>query len=455
MTKKEEKTQPLREENQMLKDRVWEQGRGIFDDEGSVVALEGYITDISELKESEVRYRSLFTNNHAVMLIVDPDGGGIVDANPAACSFYGWSREELISKNVSDINTLSLEQVRTEMAAAVAQKRKHFIFQHRLADGSTRDVDVYSGPIQVRNRQFLFSIIHDITARKQAEAALRESEAKFRLTFDSSPDAVNVNRLEDGLYVDINEGFTRLTGFTREDVIGKTSLQINIWHNPEDRQKLVWGLRENGFYENLEAQFRRKDGSLGIGLMSARTIFIRNESHIISITRDITEQIQSRVRQKVLEDQLHQAQRLESVGRLAGGVAHDLNNLLSPILGYGEMLQEDISPHDERRDAVDQILQAAIRARDVIRQLLSFSRKQTMVVKLVGLNQVIEGFEKLLRRTIREDIEIRTLLTSESPLGASGCGPDRASYHEPGHQCPGRHAGWRGADHPDGFDCPG
>lgn len=394
---------------------VWEQGRGVFDDEGSVVALEGYITDISELKESEVRYRSLFTNNHAVMLIVDPDGGGIVDANPAACAFYGWSHEELLSKSVSDINTLSFEQVRTEMAAAVAQKRKHFIFQHRLADGSTRDVDVYSGPIQVRNRQFLFSIIHDITARKQAEAALRESEAKFRLTFDSSPDAVNVNRLEDGLYVDINDGFTRLTGFTREDVIGKTSLQINIWHNPEDRQKLVRGLRENGFYENLEAQFRRKDGSLGIGLMSARTILIRNEPHIISITRDITEQIQSRVRQKMLEDQLHQAQRLESVGRLAGGVAHDLNNLLSPILGYGEMLQEDIASHDHRRDAVDQILQAAIRARDVIRQLLSFSRKQTMVVKLAGLNQVVEGFAKLLRRTIREDIEIRTLLTSGLP----------------------------------------
>ena len=79
------------------------------------------------------------------------------------------------------------------------------------------------------------------------------------------------------------------------------------------------------------------------------------------------------------------------MGRLAGGVAHDLNNLLSPILGYGEMLQEDIAPHDERRDAVDQILQAAIRARDVIRQLLTFSRKQTMVVKLAGLNQVIEG----------------------------------------------------------------
>jgi signal transduction histidine kinase/ActR/RegA family two-component response regulator len=149
--------------------------------------------------------------------------------------------------------------------------------------------------------------------------------------------------------------------------------------------------------------------------MSARTIFIKNELHIISITRDITEQIQSRIRQKQLEDQLHQAQRLESVGRLAGGVAHDLNNLLSPILGYGEMLQEDIAPNDHRREAVDQILQAAIRARDVIRQLLSFSRKQTMVIKLAGLNQVVAGFAKLLRRTIREDIEIQTLLAEDVP----------------------------------------
>ena len=123
---------------------------------------------------------------------------------------------------------------------------------------------------------------------KRVEEALRENEERFRLTFQTSPDSININRLEDGMYVDINEGFTRLTGFTREDVIGKTSLSLDIWNDPEDRQKLVDGLREKGFFNDLEARFRRKDGSVGYGLMSARVIVLHGVPHIISVTRDIS-----------------------------------------------------------------------------------------------------------------------------------------------------------------------
>lgn len=144
----------------------------------------------------------------------------------------------------------------------------------------------------------LWGAAQDITDRKRALEALRQSEEKFRLTFAASPDSVNINRLEDGLYVDINQGFTRLTGFTREDVIGKTSLEISIWHDPGDRQTLVHGLRAKGFYENLEAQFRRKDGSLVNALMSATVIRINNVPHIISITRDITELKQAEYERK-------------------------------------------------------------------------------------------------------------------------------------------------------------
>ncbi len=351
-----------------------------------------------------MRYRSLFANNHAIMLLIDPDTGDVVDANPAACTFYGWPHAKLIQKKISDLNTLGLEQVRAEMAAAAAEQRTHFIFKHRLADGSIRDVETYSGPIRLAGRRLLYSIIHDITARVQAEAALQESEAKFRLTFDASPDAVNLNRLEDGLFVDINKGFARLTGFTREEVIGKTSLEVGIWHDPGDRQELVRGLNENGYYENLEAQFRRKDGSVATGLMSARLISLNNAPHIISITRDISEQIQLRARQQKLEDQLHQAQRLESVGRLAGGVAHDFNNLLSIIMGYSELILEQEKSNEQRSEALRQIHDAAIRARDLTRQLLAFSRKQILEMKPVDVNAVVKGFERLLGRVLGEDI---------------------------------------------------
>ena len=244
------------------------------------------------LRESELLYHASFEQSPAVKLLIDPKTGEIVDANLAAAEFYGYQLPQLKSMKITDINMLPTDQVQAEMANAFTRQREVFIFRHRLATGEIRTVEVYSGPIQIGDRHLLHSIIHDITERKRAEEALQQSEQKFRLAFQTSPDAININRLEDGLYVDINQGFTDLTGFTREDVIGQTSLEIKIWHDPADRDRLVKGLKEQGVYENLEAQFRRKEGSLTTALMSARVLMLGEVPHILSITRDISERKQ-------------------------------------------------------------------------------------------------------------------------------------------------------------------
>jgi PAS domain S-box-containing protein len=124
--------------------------------------------------------------------------------------------------------------------------------------------------------------------RRQVEERLRESEEKFRLAFRTSPDSINLNRFKDGLYIDINNGFTRAIGYSRQEVIGKSSLELNIWKDPKDRDRLVSRLKKYGAVENLEAVFRRKNGKLSIGLMSARIITLHHEDVILSITRDIT-----------------------------------------------------------------------------------------------------------------------------------------------------------------------
>ena len=129
----------------------------------------------------------------------------------------------------------------------------------------------------------------DITEHKKTEKSLQESEAKFRLAFKTSPDSININRLSDGMYVDINQGFTEVTGYTADEVIGKTSHEINIWENVFDRNKLVEGLKERGRVQNLEAKFRMKNGSIIDGLMSASVIGLNNEPHILSISRNITD----------------------------------------------------------------------------------------------------------------------------------------------------------------------
>lgn len=132
------------------------------------------------LADSENRYRSLFENNHAAMLIINPVDSTIVDANPAACQFYGWTRQQLQQMLITQINALSPEAIQAEMNRAKASHNDRFLFQHRRADGSLRDVEVFSGPITVGGKPLLYSIIHDITERKQAEQKIQEQLNELR-----------------------------------------------------------------------------------------------------------------------------------------------------------------------------------------------------------------------------------------------------------------------------------
>ncbi len=173
-----------------------------------------------ELRKSEERYRSLFTNNHAVMLLIDPDTGDIVDANPAASAYYGYSKEELTARTIVEINALSEDEVFHEIAQAQSESRQHFLFRHRLANGEVRDVEVYSGPIWVHEKQLLYSIIHDITERKQAKDALRASEERFREIYAASSIGIEIYNAS-GELVDINAACLEIFGASSAtDVMG-------------------------------------------------------------------------------------------------------------------------------------------------------------------------------------------------------------------------------------------
>jgi len=158
----------------------------VYDSGGRVKSIMAVLEDISErkraeeaLRESEERYSSLFKNNHSVMLLINPQNAAIVDANPAACSFYGWSHKQLTSRRITDINTLERKQVCQEMKRAQSGKVQHFLFQHRLASGEIRDVEVYSGPITMEGKQLLYSIIHDISERRLAEEELQKAHSRL------------------------------------------------------------------------------------------------------------------------------------------------------------------------------------------------------------------------------------------------------------------------------------
>jgi len=261
----------------------------------------------------------------------------------------------------------------------------------------------------------------NITQRRHAENALRQSEEKFRLVYSASPDAININRVDDGVYLDINEGFTRLTGYTRDDVLGRSSLELNIWRDPADRQRLVAGLREKGYYDNLEANFRRKDQSVGAALMSARLIEIGGQSCIISITRDISDMKRVADEKARLESQLRQAQKMEAIGTLAGGIAHDFNNILGAIIGYTELAQELTHEGASNADELAQVLRSADRARKLVQQILTFSRKVESDRRPLSLNKIVRQSVGMLEHTLPKMIRIETDLAADlRPVCADG-----------------------------------
>lgn len=279
----------------------------IKNSDGEIVAGVVVFADVTELKQTEDRLRE----SERFIL-------SITEATPDQIYIYDFVERRLVYHNRSRVSLApgaapapeedpsptvwidavhpddvpAAEEAVSRWKAATDDDIVEFDFRMQAPGGEWRW-------LHSRNKVFrrdengtvtqILGTAQDITERKEAERRISESEERFRLAFKTSPDAVNINRLSDGTYVDINEGFTHITGYTRDDVAGKTSLELGIWVNAHDRQRLVEGLKASGHVSNIEAPFRCKDGSTRIGLMSASIVDLTGEPHIISITRDIQE----------------------------------------------------------------------------------------------------------------------------------------------------------------------
>jgi len=201
----------------------------VWDEHGKIshfVAIKQDITDrersADALQESEARYRSMFENNQAVKLLIDPESGSILDANSAATEFYGYPLDKLLSMRIQEINILTPDEIKAEMAQARLQQRHVFHFQHRLANGNIRDVEVYSGPVQLKQKQLLYSIVLDVTARTKTESALRESESRYRLLAENVSDVI-IKSSPEGIRTFVAPACYGLMGYTPEEMLQRNT----------------------------------------------------------------------------------------------------------------------------------------------------------------------------------------------------------------------------------------
>ncbi len=362
-----------------------------------------------KLRQSEARYRSLFQNKHTVMLIIDPADGAIVDANPAAVTFYGWSPAELCNMNIAEINTMSAREVKKEMQRSLNSKCKCFSFRHRRADGSIRDVEVVSGPISIEGKQLLYSIVNDITERKQFQELLLESNERMHFIMA----ATNAGFWEHDIASNVQIWSDELWPLYGLEPHCCTPSQANWLKTiiPEERETIERSARkaiDSGSEFNCMWRISDANGKER-WLMSKGTPQKDSEGRLlryVGIVIDITDRKTEEENKQQLESSLRKSQRLETIGTLAGGIAHDFNNILMPILGYAEMGVNSIDNKEPLHDCFSEIMLAAERARNLVAQILTFSRTQESEPSVVSVQSVIAEALKLLRPSIPATITI-------------------------------------------------
>jgi len=242
----------------------------------------------------------------------------------------------------------------------------------------------------------------------QSQEELVRSEEKFAKSFDNAPLMMTISSLEDGRYLDINNRFTHLTGYTKDVAIGSTSVEIGFI-SKTDRDLLKKELMDKGHIHDIELELTKADGSIMYSLYSGELITIGEKQRLLSLAADISER-------KKMEQRLQQAQKMESIGSLAGGIAHDFNNILFPILGMSEMLIDDLPDGSPDRENVQEILKAGKRGADLVQQILSFSRQREHKIIPVRVQQILKEVLKLTRASIPTNIEMEQKIQSDCSL---------------------------------------
>ena len=372
-----------------------------------------------EQAQAQTLFLSLIDSLPLNVFSKDQDGRFIL-ANRQYCQTVAKPMEAILGRTDEDFHPPEMARKYRRDDRSVMENRQVTSIEeeHRTTTGTVMDVNVIKAPLYNHQREVtgVLGVFWDISKRKQAERALHESEKRFRELVDLLPQSIYEFDTE-GRILFANQSALRTFGYTPEDM----GRRLTVWDllDPKDHPR-AWADMERSDVRRMrkgaEYTARHRDGRLFPIVAYSSPIERDGQTvGVRGIAIDLTEV-------RSLEERLNLAQKMEAVGQLAGGVAHDLNNLLSPILGYTEMLLDDLPPEADDRHALQSIHDAGLKARDLVQQLLAFARKQPLEITTIDLNRVVTGFERLLRRSIREDIIIEIELSRVPALVQADAG---------------------------------
>ncbi len=385
------------------------------------------VKDITERKkaeekliESEEKYRALVETSSDIIWEVNIEGV-FTYISPNVKEIWGYEQDEVTGKTPFDfVVSEELEQMLKIFQDEVNLAKPFHAYENTYLhkDGHKVVIQTSGTPVldDEENLQCYRGVNRDITERKQAEEALRESEKKYRNMVENAVEGLFQSTPE-GRFLSVNPAFAKMLGYgsPKELVLEISDIETQYYVDPADRRQYLKILQESGQMENFEHRARCKNGS-HIWLSSGTRAYFDKNGTVIryeGVVTDITERKQATKEKANLESQLRQAAKIEAVGTLAGGIAHDFNNILGIIVGNAELAMDDVPDWNPARLNLDEIKTASMRAKNVVRQLLSFSRKSEQEKSPIKIHTIIKESIQLLRASIASSVELRSNIPSD------------------------------------------
>ncbi len=367
----------------------------------------------SPWQNPDASWREIYNAANDAIFIHDAETGAILDVNRKSSEVFGYSVEEFIKLSVGDFSSGEAgftQDVAIERIRAAIEEGEHLFEWHcRKKSGELFWVEVNLKTATILDRDILLALVRDITSRKASEEAIKRSEEECRNLVESARDAI-FTISNDGQLITLNQAFEKITGWSREAWIGRPFIEIL---HPEDQKAaigLVTDLSAGSLPPISELRILCESGDYVIGeFASAPRLVDGIPAGILGIARDISYR-------KNLEDQLRQAQKLESIGTLAGGVAHDFNNMLNIVLAHTQLITRSDYDPMQLRDSIEAITKAGERGARIVQQLLTFARQTESVFEPIGINGIVEEIRSIITSTFPKTIDVNTSLADELPL---------------------------------------
>ncbi len=356
--------------------------------------------NISRRLEAKAERERLFSVSRDLMCVTGFDGY-FKELNPAWEKTLGWTLPELKARPLAHFVHPEDHQILQKVMDALFQGENvsEFEIRFRCKDESYRWLTWNATPYLQRKQ--IYAVARDDTRHKNSEAALKESEEKYRNLFENSKDVVYISLPEDK-FLDVNPAGVTLFGYASKAELLDICLSRDLYVDPRDRLAMLNEFEKNGLVKDYEVRLKRKDGQ-EILVQNTATAMYDREGRIYAfcgIMRDITHY-------KKMQKQLVQTQKMEAIGTLAGGIAHDFNNILAALLGYSELLRLDLAEGTRGRSNLEQIITATLRARELVKQILTFSHQVEQEFGEVQLSNIVKEVSKLLRASLPASIEIQ------------------------------------------------